>query len=1015
MLNQTMRRRQFVPVAATGLLLARETRAATLRPIYRRPPGYEAFRDRISGSPREAESAKPTVANPLFADVTGTVLASEQLSRGTPYWLAHLDPATGIDIYGNNGVAVGDIDGDGVDEIFVCQPAGLPNKLFRWQSGRLTDIATQSGVDLLDDTTSALFLDLRNIGRQDLVVLRGGAGPLLFLNDGVGKFSLVADAFRFARAPRGSFTGMAAADFDRDGKLDLYVCCYSFFQSEAQFTYPTPYFDAQNGPPNFLFRNRLTETGGGFFEDVTTAVGLDENNNRFSFAPAWCDYDGSGWPSLYVANDFGRNNLYRNERGRFRDVAAEAGVEDIGPGMSAAWFDATGDGRPDLYIANMWTRAGQRAVASPEFGDRFPAAVRAAWRGHTKGNSLYRNRGDGRFDDVGAAMGVEMGRWAWSADAADFDNDGRPEIFVTCGMFTNSREPDLEDFFWREVVTKSPPDATRNEAYEAGWNALNQFVREGFGWHGGERNVFYRPDAKGAYADASHASGLDFAGDSRAFAITDIDGDGCLDLLVKSRLGPQLRVFQNRCGIARSRVGIRLTGSKSNRDAIGARVRVAGQTKWITAGSGYLSQHTKTLYFGLPNTAAGANCGPVEILWPSGVEQRVSGLTAGALFEIQESTGQATRVRQFAASRPIERRPARGDNSMEPADVWLLDPVPLPEPRKGPGVVVITEEYLRDKPDLAAAYSLFRRYLLEHRTELTLPLALLLDANGHAIKLYATPPAGLVERGSPAPLPYPGRALGRGRRDYFKLAAALAGCGYGDYALPYLDLTLRNAPDNTRALVLAAQIYREAGRLDQAQSHLDRALDADSSLAEAWNEAGGVAMARERLDEALSHFDRALAIKPDLLYALLNAARVSESMGRAADSERFYRRAWAAHPRSAEAANGLGLLLAKSRRSGEAEPLLRRATELDPTLWNAWNNLAILCLQTQRPLEAEKALENGIRIAPLEETLYLNLGRMYVQAGDRERARKTMLRLLEAKPDSDVARKALADLERRQP
>src|SRR5205823_10866221 len=201
---------------------------------------------------------------------------------------------------------------------------------------------------------------------------------------------------------------------DRDGRLDVFLCTYIYFQSEDQYRYPAPYHDARNGPPNFLFRNQLTQDGGGVFEDVTAAAGMNENNDRYSFAPAWCDYDGDGWPDLYVANDFGRNNLYKNDRGRFRDVAASAGVEDIGPGMSAAWFDYDGDGRPDLYVSNMWSASGQRLVADSAFA---PARdLKPVYHNHTKGNSLYRNKGDGTFEQTALAEGVEMGRWAWAAD-----------------------------------------------------------------------------------------------------------------------------------------------------------------------------------------------------------------------------------------------------------------------------------------------------------------------------------------------------------------------------------------------------------------------------------------------------------------------------------------------------------------------------------------------------------------------------------------------------------------------
>ena len=125
------------------------------------------------------------------------------------------------------------------------------------------------------------------------------------------------------------------ADYDRDGFLDVYLCTYSYFigASEDKAGTPTPYHDARNGPPNVLFRN----DGHGHFVDVTAEAGLDQNNDRFSFAAAWGDYDEDGWPDLLVANDFGRKNLYHNEglkdgKVRFKDVAAQAGVEDVGAG-----------------------------------------------------------------------------------------------------------------------------------------------------------------------------------------------------------------------------------------------------------------------------------------------------------------------------------------------------------------------------------------------------------------------------------------------------------------------------------------------------------------------------------------------------------------------------------------------------------------------------------------------------------------------------------------------------------
>ncbi len=384
-----------------------------------------------------------------------------------------------------------DIDGDGRDEIHVCQPGGLPNRLYKVEDGgRLRDISKAAGLDILDDTPSALFVDLRNSGDQDLVLVRSSE-PMLFLNDGNGRVRPDPSAFRFATEPRGSFTSVAAVDYDRDGRLDLYFSSYLFYQSEAQYRYPAPYHDAQNGPPNFLFRNRLDENPG-YFEDVTAAAGMDHYNNRYSFAATWCDYNGDGWPDLYVTNDFGRNNLYRNTGGRFRDVATEAGVVDLGPGMSAAWFDYDGDGRPDLLVSNMWSACGQRIVNDPEFGvvKRDPSLL-DSYRNHVKGNSVYHNNGDGTFSYKGKAEGIEIVPWSWSCDGFDFDNDGTPEIYIACGMLTNNSSSDLMSFFYRQVVGKSPPKFTVAPEYEKGWDAINQLVRQEYSWAGAESNVFF--------------------------------------------------------------------------------------------------------------------------------------------------------------------------------------------------------------------------------------------------------------------------------------------------------------------------------------------------------------------------------------------------------------------------------------------------------------------------------------------------------------------------------------------
>ena len=197
-------------------------------------------------------------------------------------------------------------------------------------------------------------------------------------------------------------------------------------------------------------------------------------------------------PDLYVANDFGRSNLYRNRGdGTFSSVATEAGVEDPGAGMSAAWLDFANDGNQDIYVANMWSAAGMRVSGQKNFHEKDPENIREAYRHHAHGNSLYRNQGNGKFENVASAAGVEMGRWAWSSDAWDFDHDGYSDIYIANGYISGADTQDLSSFFWRQVVAKSPQNATPALNYERGWNAINELIRSDSSWSGRERNILY--------------------------------------------------------------------------------------------------------------------------------------------------------------------------------------------------------------------------------------------------------------------------------------------------------------------------------------------------------------------------------------------------------------------------------------------------------------------------------------------------------------------------------------------
>ncbi len=376
----------------------------------------------------------------LFSDCTAAAMPDEpnlrdQLTHGIGHWWARLGPNMGIDTEGRYGMAVGDVNGDGLDDLYLCDAGGLPNRLLLHRpDGTLQDISAAAGVDWLEPTTAALLVDLDNDGDQDLVVAAHPA-LLVMANDGTGKFNLRA-TIRDVLFP---FT-LTAADYDKDGDVDVYACAHApSGRSVGYVGAPIPYHDANNGGRNVLLRNE----GDMKFTDVTRAVGLDENNTRFSYAAAWEDYDNDGDADVYVANDYGRNNLYRNDDGRFTDVAAAAGVEDISAGMSVTWGDYNTDGHMDLYISNMYSSAGNRVTYQRRFKTATDETVRAQYQRHARGNTLFENAGDGTFRDVSETANVTMGRWAWSNNFVDVNNDGREDLIVANGYITNDLPDDL--------------------------------------------------------------------------------------------------------------------------------------------------------------------------------------------------------------------------------------------------------------------------------------------------------------------------------------------------------------------------------------------------------------------------------------------------------------------------------------------------------------------------------------------------------------------------------------------
>ncbi len=429
-------------------LLVRGTRADGMRAeLVQAATLRVAQRDGRWRITREEVTARTLVTRrtPRFARATDAAgIASVHTSDGSPaFRLFGGGPDNPVGA--SSGVAVADVDGDGCEDVFL---AGSPDAvLYRNHcDGTFSDVTAASGLPHPYPATAsgAVFFDYDNDGWPDLFVAAARGGDRLFHNTGGGHFVDVSAA---AGIPPGRWGSMAAvADFDRDGFLDLYVVR----MGDQEATVPRPNYAATNGVPSTLYRNN----GDGTFTDVTRHARV--GNTGWGMAAAWADYDGDGWPDLYVANEFGANALYHNERdGTFSERAATAGVVDGGAGMGVAWGDVDGDGTLDLFVSNMHANSAW-ALFHPDFPAPIPWFYRLLGfftdevqrRSDdiidrlTRGSTLYRNNGDGTFTDVSDAAGVRDAQWGWSAEFLDYDNDGRLDLYAVNGFISG---PILDD------------------------------------------------------------------------------------------------------------------------------------------------------------------------------------------------------------------------------------------------------------------------------------------------------------------------------------------------------------------------------------------------------------------------------------------------------------------------------------------------------------------------------------------------------------------------------------------
>jgi hypothetical protein len=491
------------------------------------------------------------------------------------------------------GVCVSDFDGDGWPDIYFVNGRDLYNRGIKVQNalyhnngdGTFTDVTDKAGVPGTGYGLGCVWGDYDNDGHPDLFVTQFGRN-VLYHNNGDGTFTDVTDKAGVAGMDFDTYfhSGATFFDYDRDGKLDLYVGGYVAFGPGAQrycnlggVTSSCPP-SAYEGSANILYHNN----GDGTFTNVTKQAGIYRPGGK-NLSVGAADYDNDGWPDLFVANDGLNAYLYHNEHnGTFKEQGMVAGMAFTGQGRTMAAMcislgDYNNDGWLDLYISDF------------------------------QGNSdhLWMNDGHGFFDDVSDHSGISLptrSLLSFGGGFFDYDNDGWLDLFIANGHVYPEVEQVTPEVHYKQI------------------------------------NSLFHNDGHGKFVDVTKTSGdgftIPYAGRGVAFA--DFDNDGFLDVLVANNNDPPL-LLHNTGGNENHHVSFKLVGTKSNRDAMGARLKLTAggltQIREIAGGGSYLSQSDLRAHFGL---GPAVKIDRLEISWPSGQKQTFLDFPADQFYSIQE-------------------------------------------------------------------------------------------------------------------------------------------------------------------------------------------------------------------------------------------------------------------------------------------------------------------------------------------------------------------------------------------
>jgi tetratricopeptide (TPR) repeat protein len=496
-------------------------------------------------------------------------------------------------------------------------------------------------------------------------------------------------------------------------------------------------------------------------------------------------------------------------------------------------------------------------------------------------------------------------------------------------------------------------------------------------------------------------------------------------------------------------IAIRLRGHKSNSDGIGAAVTVetelGRQTRILQAGSGFLSQHSKEIFFGL-----GAAKGPVKvsICWPSGLVQELDAIPLNHRVWVEEGLD-SHRMEPFRRRQPLAAKSQETELLPDTAETWLLVPVAAPgilnlsSLRGKPALLPLAMKPMMDeKPisgvqllrvdvdenaDAAGAYNVLYRYLFDRHRDLSLPASFLIDENGDIVKIYQRPvdprrleqdiqriPRNHAERLAKA-LPFAGVAnTYEFARNNLSLGTVFFQRGYFDQAAESFRLALRDDPSSAEALYGLGSVFLKLDKTSEARESFERAAGLPAGYPEtrpnAFNNLGLLATREGRIDDAIGYFQEALRASPDHLIALENLGNAYRQQKRWAEARTILERALAVGPRDPAVNYSLGMVYAQTGDTAQGYQYLRQALQLRPAYPEALNNLGVLYLRTGRRDEAVATFEECIRVAPEFDQSYLNLARVHSIEGQPEKARALLLELLKQHPDNTAAQHALNDL-----